>query len=62
MKFIPTLLSISSIIFINSNPVNALTKTLYDGSGLPENNSPRWLIPGALLPSGSPTTLKTWNC
>ena len=57
MKFILALLSISSIFCIYSKSVDALTKTLYDGSGLPENDSPQWLTPGALLSSGFPTTL-----
>ncbi|MDJ0650064.1 MAG: hypothetical protein QNJ60_15340 [Xenococcaceae cyanobacterium MO_188.B19] len=57
MKLTLTLLSITSIIFINSNPVTALTKTLYDGSGIPEANSPQWLTPGALTTSGGLTVL-----
>ena len=57
MKSFLVLLGISSVISLSSTPVNALTKTLYDGSGLPENNSPQWLTPGALLSSGFPTML-----
>ncbi len=59
MKLTLALLSISSIIFINSNPVNALSKTLYNGIGLPENNSPQWLAPGALTSSGEGTLVDT---
>ncbi|MDJ0533839.1 MAG: hypothetical protein QNJ70_15340 [Xenococcaceae cyanobacterium MO_207.B15] len=59
MKFILALLSISSIFCIYSKSVDALTKTLYDGSGLPENDSPQWLTPGALLSTGEPIPLAT---
>lgn len=57
MKSFLVLLGISSVISFSSTPVNALTKTLYNGSGLPENNSPQWLTPGALLSTGLPTVL-----
>lgn len=57
MKLFLTLLSISTLFIINSQPANAISKTLYDASGLPEDNSPQWLIPGALQSSGLPTSL-----
>jgi hypothetical protein len=57
MKFIWTLLSISTLIILQNKPANAVTTTLYDGSGLPQNDSPQWLIPGAIASNGSLTTV-----
>ena len=59
MKSILGLLSLTSIIFIYSKPINALSITLYDGMNLPEDNNPQWLAPGAILSTGMPTSVSS---
>lgn len=58
MKFILALLSVSTLILLPTKSANAISTTLYNGIGLPENNTPQWLIPGAIASNGSLTTVK----
>ena len=51
-KYLISLLTLSSIWIVKTNPVQALSVNLYDGSGLPENQG--WLDRGAIQSSGLP--------
>ena len=51
-KYIITLLALGSFWVGKSNPVQALTVNLYDGSGLPEGQG--YLAPAALSSIGLP--------
>lgn len=59
MKFILALLTASTLIAIETKSANAIVQSLYDGSGLPQNNSPQWLIPGAIDANGNIINAKT---
>lgn len=51
-KYIITLLALSTISIVKTNPVRALSVNLYDGSGFPEEQG--YLVPAALSSSGIP--------
>lgn len=53
MKFLWALLSVTTLIILQNKPANAVTTTLYDGLGLPQTDSPQWLIPGAIDADGN---------
>ena len=57
MKYTHALLALNTLVLIGLQPQIASASTLlYDGNGLPENQTPQWLALGALNSSGIPIT------
>ena len=59
MKYLPALLAINSLLIVGLQHQKASATTLYSGTGLPENQSPQWLAPGAIDSNGFP--IATFN-
>lgn len=56
MKYTCALLALNSLFLVGLQPQIASATTLYNGSGLPENQTPQWLAPGAIDSNGFPIT------
>lgn len=60
MKYTYALLALNSLFLVGLQPqiasASTLSTVLYDSSGLPEDDTPRWLAPGAIDSNGFPIT------